>query len=120
MISAENRWREWGSGGGFMPPVSPAYEDAAMPGYRDNALLSLSVTITRGTYCKPFRSGLNEDVEHNAILIDSAPEVMLHALDPDEDFVQVPLIPWPRPVTAQAVGETRTEFLAPTSHRHRP
>jgi hypothetical protein len=24
----------------------------------------------------------------------SAPEVMLHALDPDEDFVQVPLIPW--------------------------
>jgi hypothetical protein len=42
---------------------------------------------------------------------------MLHALDPDEDFVQVPLIPWPRPVTAQAVGETRTEFLAPTSHR---
>ena len=31
--------------------------------------------------------GLNEDVEHNAILIDGAPEVMLHALDPDEDFV---------------------------------
>jgi hypothetical protein len=59
--------------------------------------------------------GLNEDVEHNAILIDSAPEVMLHALDPDEDFVQVPLIPWPRPVTAQAVGEARTEFLRTVS-----
>ena len=61
--------------------------------------------------------GLNEDVEHNAILIDGAPEVMLHALDPDEDFVQVPLVPWPRPAAAQAVGETRTEFLAPASHR---
>ena len=32
--------------------------------------------------------GLNEDVEHNAILIDGAPEVVLHALDSDEDFVQ--------------------------------
>ena len=61
--------------------------------------------------------GLNEDVEHNAILIDGAPEIVLHALDPDEDFVHVPLIPWPRPAAAQAVGETRTEFLAPASHR---
>jgi hypothetical protein len=36
--------------------------------------------------------GLNEDVEHNAILIDGAPEIMLHALDADEDFVHVPLV----------------------------
>jgi hypothetical protein len=61
--------------------------------------------------------GLNQDVEHNTILIDRSPKVLLHALDPDEDFVQVPLVPWPRPVAAQAVGETRTEFLAPASHR---
>src|ERR1700693_4523114 len=39
--------------------------------------------------------GLNEDVEHNAILIDGAPEVMLHALNSDEDFVHMPLVPWP-------------------------
>jgi hypothetical protein len=37
--------------------------------------------------------GLNEDVEHNAILIDGAPEIVLHALDADEDFVHVPLVP---------------------------
>ena len=61
--------------------------------------------------------GLNQDVEHNTILIDRAPKVLPHALDPDEDFVQVPLVPWPRPVAAQAVSETRTEFLAPASHR---
>ena len=60
---------------------------------------------------------LNQDVEHNTILIDRAPKVLLHALDPDEDFVQVPLVPWPRALAAQAVGETRTEFLAPASHR---
>src|ERR1700722_2523801 len=49
--------------------------------------------------------------------MDGAPEVLLHALDPDEDFVHVPLVPWPRPAAAQAVGETRTEFLAPALHR---
>jgi hypothetical protein len=29
---------------------------------------------------------MNEDVAHNAILIDGAPEIVLHALDPDEDL----------------------------------
>src|SRR6516165_12469101 len=27
---------------------------------------------------------LDKDIQHNAILIDSAPEIMLHTLDPDE------------------------------------
>ncbi len=35
---------------------------------------------------------LDEDVEHNAILIDGAPEIVLHALDTDEDLVHVPLV----------------------------
>jgi hypothetical protein len=42
---------------------------------------------------------------------------MLHALDPDEDLVHVPLVAWPWSAAAQAAGETRTEFLAPASHR---
>src|SRR5260221_288783 len=33
---------------------------------------------------------LNEDVEHDTILIHSAPKIMLHALDPDEHLVHVP------------------------------
>src|SRR5580658_4763752 len=61
--------------------------------------------------------GLNEDVEHNTILIDSAPKIVLNALDPDEDFVHVPLVPWLWPAATKAVGETRGEFLAPPSHR---
>ena len=48
---------------------------------------------------EPFRSGpiassLNQDVEHNAILIDRAPKVVLHALDPDEHLIEVPLVSW--------------------------
>jgi hypothetical protein len=57
--------------------------------------------------------GLSEDVEHDTILIDSTPEIMLHALDSDEDLVQVPLVPWSRPAAAQAVSETCAEFPAP-------
>jgi hypothetical protein len=61
--------------------------------------------------------GLNQDVEHNAMLIDGPPEIMLHALDPDKDLVHVPLITGSRPTPAQSVGETRCEFLAPAPHR---
>ena len=96
----------------------------------DTIAANLSVTITRGTYSKtfqqsleePFRGGpiassLNQDVEHNAILVDCAPEVALHALDPDEHLIEVPLVSWPWPAAPQAIGEIRTELLAPPSHR---
>jgi hypothetical protein len=35
---------------------------------------------------------LNKDVEHNAILIHGSPKIVLDALDPDEDRVEVPLV----------------------------
>ena len=56
-------------------------------------------------------SVLNEDVEHNAVLIDGTPEIMLHALDPDEHFVEVPLVARPRPAAAQAIGKVAPNFL---------
>jgi hypothetical protein len=62
-------------------------------------------------------SGLNENVENNTILIDGTPEIVLHTLDPDEDLVQVPLVPWSWPAPSQAVSETAGEFLAPASDR---
>lgn len=34
----------------------------------------------------------DQDVEHDAILIDGAPEIVLDALDADENFVHVPLV----------------------------
>jgi hypothetical protein len=61
--------------------------------------------------------GLDEDVEHNAILIHGAPEIMLHALDTDEDLIHVPLVAGSWPAASQAVGETRGESFAPASHR---
>jgi hypothetical protein len=61
--------------------------------------------------------GLNEDVEDNTILIDGAPEIMLHALNPDDDFVDVPFVAWSRPAASQAIGEIRGKFLTPAGHR---
>jgi hypothetical protein len=41
----------------------------------------------------------------------------LHALDPDENLIEVPLISRSWPATSQAVGETCSELLAPAPHR---
>jgi hypothetical protein len=32
-------------------------------------------------------AGLHQNVKHNAVLIDGAPEIMLFTVDPNEDFV---------------------------------
>ena len=56
---------------------------------------------------------LNEDVEHDAVLIHGAPKIMLHALDPNEHLVQMPLVTGPWTTAAQAGGKGLTELLAP-------
>jgi hypothetical protein len=48
---------------------------------------------------------LNEDVEHDAVLIHGTPGIVLHALDPDEHLVHMPLVAGPRTASAQAVGK---------------
>ena len=55
---------------------------------------------------------LNEDVEHDAVLIHGTPKIVLHALDPDEHLIKVPLITGPEATAAEAVGNALTEFLA--------
>ena len=35
---------------------------------------------------------LNQDIQRNAMLINSAPEIVLHALDTNEDLVQMPFV----------------------------
>jgi hypothetical protein len=61
------------------------------PRYILQTLQKLLEEALRGVGIAP---GLNEDVEHNAILIDGMPEILLHASDLDEDLVHVPLVPW--------------------------
>ena len=60
---------------------------------------------------------LNEDVEHDAVLIHGAPQIVLHSPDPDEDFVEVPFVSWPGPAAAQTAGKGLAELLAPAPDR---
>ncbi|HUN40245.1 MAG TPA: hypothetical protein VMU81_08155 [Acetobacteraceae bacterium] len=93
--------------------IAPQLVGHDHPRYIVQALQKPLEEALRGVGIAP---GLNEDVEHDAILSDGTPEIVLHALDADEDIVHVPLVPRPGPAT-QAVGKTCGEFLAPASHR---
>ena len=46
---------------------------------------------------------LNKDVEHDAVLIHGAPQIVLHTPDPDEHLVEVPFVSWPGTAAAQPV-----------------
>jgi NAD(P)-dependent dehydrogenase (short-subunit alcohol dehydrogenase family) len=48
---------------------------------------------------------LDENVEHDAVLINGTPEIVQFAPDPDEDLVQIPLVSGSRASAAQGVGE---------------
>ena len=60
---------------------------------------------------------LDKDIQHNAILIDGAPKIMLHTQDPDEHLIEVPLISGSWSTTSQTIGEIRPEFLPPAPYR---
>ena len=60
---------------------------------------------------------LNQDVDHIAVLIHGTPEILLLAIDSNEDFVQVPNIAEAALTPLQFSGIARTELLTPESNR---
>ena len=56
---------------------------------------------------------LHQNVEHNAVLIHGAPQIVQHTPDADEHFIEVPGVAWLRPPPAQPSGEGGTELQAP-------
>ena len=65
----------------------------------------------------PITARLNQDVDHVAVLIHGAPEILLLSVDSNEDFVQVPNIAEPALTPLQFSGIVRTELLPPESNR---
>jgi hypothetical protein len=61
-------------------------------------------------------SRLNEDVEHEAVLIHSTPTIVLRTLYPDEHLIKIPLVTGPRTTAAQAVGKALAKLLASASN----
>jgi hypothetical protein len=86
---------------------------------RDQAPRSVPQTVQqafeetlRGRAVPPL---LHQDVQHHAVLVHRAPQVVQHAPDPDEDLVEVPSITRPRSPAAEPTGEVGTELAAPVS-----
>lgn len=60
---------------------------------------------------------LYQDVDHVAVLIHGTPEILLLAVDSNEDFVQVPNIAEAALMPLQFSDIVRTELLTPESNR---
>ena len=70
---------------------------------------------------RPLRSAgvsstLDQDVEHETILIDRAPKPMLLAGDRDDDLIQMPFVAASRRALADLIGERLAELLPPQAH----
>jgi len=61
-------------------------------------------------------TALNQDIEHDTVLVHRAPEVMKNAVDPNEHFIEIPFITRPWPATPDPFREARAEFRAPAAH----
>lgn len=57
--------------------------------------------------------GLDQHIEHVAMLIDSTPQIMLPTIDPNEHLVEVPLVAGLWVSAAELVGVGLPEFGAP-------
>ena len=60
---------------------------------------------------------LNQDVDHVAVWIHGTPEILLLAVDSNEDLVQVPHIAEATLTPLQLSGIVGTEFLTPQPNR---
>ena len=81
----------------------------------DALLLEQLAQQALGRLC--IAAALNQDVEHDAVLVDRASEPMLPACDADHDLIEVPLVSWRRKTSADLVGEALAELHRPLPHR---
>jgi hypothetical protein len=61
--------------------------------------------------------GLDQDVQHDPILIHGPPEPVLAPIDPQLHLVEVPLVPRARAASVHPVGERLSEPPAPAADR---
>jgi hypothetical protein len=74
----------------------------------------LAEELLGGTLVPP---ALHQDIEHSPILIHSPPEIMALPIDREEDFIQMPLVAWPRASASELIGIGLAEFPTPFADR---
>src|SRR5471032_1337914 len=66
--------------------------------------------------CSPISSALDQNVEHEALLIDGAPKPVLPASDRDDNIVHMPFVSASRRPPTNAIGIFPAEFLRPMTN----
>src|SRR5919112_1649624 len=82
---------------------------------RCNALL-LEQLAQQPLGCLGIAAALNQDVEHNPMLVHRSPEPMLSACNADSYLVEVPLVTGCRKTAADLIGKGLTELQRPLPH----
>jgi hypothetical protein len=67
--------------------------------------------------CFRITPALNQNVEHDAVLIDGAPQPVRRPGDLDDDFIEVPLVAGPRQAPPDFVREPLAKLRRPLPHR---
>jgi hypothetical protein len=57
---------------------------------------------------------LDENIEHDTVLIDCSPEKMHDSVDLKEDLIEMPFVDGSIPPSSQTGGTMFTEFVAPS------
>ncbi|KOF14036.1 hypothetical protein AC244_28600 [Ensifer adhaerens] len=75
--------------------------------------------LSHQTLCSPgIATALDQDLKHEAVLVDGAPQPMFLAGDGDDSLIEVPFIAEPaRRSLPNIFGEMPAEFLRPEPHR---
>jgi hypothetical protein len=73
----------------------------------------LQETLEEAFRCPGVTAGLHQNVKHDAVLIDGAPEIMLFTVDPNEDLVHVPFVAGPGSAPTKIVPETSAKLQTP-------
>src|SRR5438034_8644363 len=60
---------------------------------------------------------LDQNIQNIAVLINCSPQIMNAAIDPEEHFIKIPLVPRPRRSSSQVVSIKLAELEAPFSDR---
>ena len=64
------------------------------------------------SFCGPLiPMRLDQNVDHVAVLIHGTPQILLFAIDSNEDFIQMPLVAQPSLSSLQFASIDRTELL---------
>jgi hypothetical protein len=70
----------------------------------------LQETLEEALRCPGAAASLHQNVKHDAVFTNGAPEIMLFTVNPNEDLVQLPFVTGPGSASTKIVREARAKL----------